>query len=516
MIKSVRIKLFIVFTIFLAVFLALAFLLNLKFIDRYYVYKMESTFYSLYEHINKVNSNQPEAVEDVLIYIDRFEKVGSYILHEKSSVIKYASKIMERDETRVRMISKGLADLVNNKMEEIKTGYVYAAVSFQSPSLNDNDIINSTIFDPTKKNSYYNIRNNYEEDIIFIKEMDSGEVLILVKHLDELKNGSKIASEFLLYVGIFTLILGSIFIFFYSKLITKSIVSLSKIAKSISNLDFSKKYDVQSKDEIGVLGDSINLISEELNKAMEDLMEANAKLKKDIERKKKVDKMRKDFITSISHELKSPIGITKGYVEGLKYNIANNEEKRNRYYDILIDEADKMDKMVKQLLNLSHLESEMFQLEELIFNISVLIDEVAEKYSPSMEENGIEVKVTNAADYFVKADYLRIEQVLCNYLVNAVNHVDDNKYIEVRTDVKEKKIRVSVLNSGSNIPEEDLENIWESFYKIDKARSRQYGGTGLGLSIVKSIMEHHQGEYGVINNENGVEFWFELNLIIEE
>ena len=172
--------------------------------------------------------------------------------------------------------------------------------------------------------------------------------------------------------------------------------------------------------------------------------------------------------------------------------------------------------MVKQLLNLSHLESEMFQLEELIFNISVLIDEVVEKYSPTMEENNVEVKITNAADYFVKADYLRIEQALCNYLVNAINHVDDNKYIEVRTKIKDKKIRVSVLNSGSNIPSEDLENIWESFYKVDKARSRQYGGTGLGLSIVKSIMEHHQGGYGIINHKNCVEFWFELNLVVEE
>jgi signal transduction histidine kinase len=267
---------------------------------------------------------------------------------------------------------------------------------------------------------------------------------------------------------------------------------------------------VKTEDEIGILGESINAISEELNKAMNELMGVNDKLKKDIEVKKQIDEMRKNFISSVSHELKSPIGIIRGYVEGLKYNIANNEEKRDRYIEILIDEGEKMDKIVKQLLNLSNLESETFVLEKTVFDVSLLIDELIEKYEPILKEKDLKIKVIHDEGCIIEADILRLEQVLNNYLTNAINHVDGNNYIEIWTQSINNKVRVSVFNSGKNIPEEELENIWESFYKVDKARSREYGGTGLGLSIVKSIMQHHKAEYGVINMENGVKFWLEF------
>ncbi|MCG8485711.1 MAG: ATP-binding protein [Clostridia bacterium] len=301
-----------------------------------------------------------------------------------------------------------------------------------------------------------------------------------------------------------------------SKRLTGPIEELSNIAKSIANLDFSKRLILEKKVEIGILGDSINLISDELQEVMDDLIEANIALKKAIEQKKQIDEMRKSFISSISHELKSPIVIKRSYAEGLKYNIVNDQQEKVRYCDILIDEVEKMDKIVKQLLSLSDLESETFELEQSIFNISVLIDDVIEKFDPILNEKNIETKVITNENYMVNADYLMIEQVISNYLTNAINHIDEDKYIEVSVQAVGEKVRVSVINSGENIPEEDLKNIWESFYKVDKARSREYGGTGLGLSIVKSIMEHHQEKYSVVNRKFGVEFWFELNLINKE
>lgn len=472
---------------------------------------MESFFYSVYDQINETNSNQPQNVEDVLSDIYRFEKIGCYIFYENSKVIKYASKTVGRDETIARMISKDIFDLISIKMKKIKTDYIYDIVSFQVPNYANQDIKNGMSLDSMKISHDYNSEKKYGEDIIFIKELDTGEVLILSKSLHDLRKGSQIANEFLIYVGVAIFILSSIFIFFYSKRITRSILDLNHIAKSISNLDFSKKYKVKSKDEIGLLGESINLVSDELNKAMDKLMKVNGKLKEDIERKKEIDEMRKRFISRVSHELKCPIGITKGYVEGLKYNIANDEKKRNQYYNILIDEADKMDKIVKKLLNLSNLESDVFALERSIFDISVLTNEVAKKFKPILNKKEIVTKVALDQDCFVEADYLWIEQVICNYLTNATNHVDKNKYVEIKAQIVDKSIRISVINSGGNIPKKDLENIWDRFYKVDKTRSREYGGTGLGLAIVKSIIEQHKGAYGVINNEIGVEFWFELN-----
>ncbi|PAB56216.1 sensor histidine kinase [Anaeromicrobium sediminis] len=530
MIKSVRIKLFIIFTIFLTSCICLSLFMNLKYLEKYYVYKNKSDFYNIYERINEINSKEPETMEAIMDNINRTEKINNVILFPKSPVIKYSSKFGIREGNRDGLIEKPLADLMLTKMSEIKTDYIYEVVKFPTPNFTDDDILKGMGHDQRQRSNIHDLGNKgkknvildsstsriEEREIVFIKELDTGEMLILRKPLHDIRNNLKIANEFLMFTGGIIIILGSIFIFFFSKRITKPIVDLSHIAKDISNLDFSKKYKVKSKDEIGALGDSINLISEELNKAMDDLIDANSKLKEDIERKQQIDEMRKNFISSVSHELKSPIGITRGYVEGLKYNIANNEEKRNRYYDILINEADKMDKMVKQLLNLSNLESGVFELEKSIFNISLLIDIVIEKHTPIFKEKGIEVKVIIDEDHFVEADVLRVEQVISNYLTNGINHIDEGKYIEVRTKLVDKKIRVSVTNSGKNIPEEDLQNIWDSFYKVDKARTREYGGTGLGLSIVKSIMEHHEGKYGVINREIGVEFWFQLDIINEE
>ncbi|MCG8485712.1 MAG: ATP-binding protein, partial [Clostridia bacterium] len=394
--------------------------------------------------------------------------------------------------------------LIIMKMNEIKIDYVYGVFKHSHKTFNSKYIFDTMNEDLSKS------------EIIFIKALDTGEILLLRKPLDEIIDSSKISNDFLLYVGVITIILGSIFIFFYSKRLTNPIVELSDIAMNIANLDFSKRFKTKSKDEIGILGDSINLISDELQRALDDLIEANVELKEDVERKKQIDEMRKNFISSVSHELKSPIGITRSYAEGLKYNIVNNPEKKMRYCDILIDEAEKMDKIVKQLLSLSHLESEAFKLEKSVFNISVLIDEIIEKFDPILKEKKIETKVITNQNYFVNADYLMIEQVISNFLTNAINHTDKGKYIEVRAQSVGEKVRVSVINSGENIPEEDLRNIWESFYKVDKARSREYGATGLGLSIVKSIMEHHQEKYSVVNRKFGVEFWFELSLINKE
>lgn len=525
MIKSVRMKLFLIITIFLTFLISITLLLNLKFLDKYYVYKNRAIFYNAYERINKASSYGEAALKDIMNDIDRREKIASTILFEGRPTIKYASILGMREDMDIDAIPKNLSHLVFSRKEEAKSNYIYEVITFPHPKRGGSDT--DRLMPPkSSKSRIQDVKedsNNKElntisdiSDIVFAKELDTGEILILRKPLHDIIDNSKIANEFLIYIGIITITLGSVLIFFYSKRITKSIVNLSHIAKSIANLDFSKKYEVKSSDEIGVLGESINLISEELNKAMDELMVANDNLKEDIERKKQIDEMRKSFISSVSHELKSPIGITRGYAEGLKYNIANNEEIRNRYYDILIDEADKMDKLVGQLLNLSNLESEVFELDESLFNISVLVDEVVEKYSPVMEEKGVKAKINIDDNYFVKADYLRIDQVLCNYLANALNHVDDNKYIEVRAQSIDERVRVSVINSGKKIPKEGLERIWDSFYKVDKARSREYGGTGLGLSIVKSIMEHHQGRYGVINKKIGVDFWFELNIVTEE
>lgn len=344
--------------------------------------------------------------------------------------------------------------------------------------------------------------------------IDDNVYLYLGAPVEAIKESADIATKFSVITGILTIVLGGIIIFILTSRIIKPIVKLNEIAKKMSVLDFNEKYNECSSDEIGDLGRSINSLSDQLEKSIGELRQANEKLKEDIEKERKIDEMRKDFISNVSHELKTPIGLIQGYAEGLKLNINDDEENKNYYCEVIIDEANKMNSMVRKLLELSELEFNNISLDREDFSAYELINNVLKKNSLIVAEKGTEVifNTNGIEDVQINADYYLTEQVLMNYLSNAVNHLDDKKILRIDLKVIDNKLRVEVFNSGKNIPEDALENIWLSFYKVDKARTRAYGGTGLGLSIVKAIQKAHNNKYGVKNMPDGVCFWFDADL----
>lgn len=348
-------------------------------------------------------------------------------------------------------------------------------------------------------------------------KIDDNMYLYLGTPVAAIQESAKIAIKFSVFTGLLTILLGGIIIFLLTSRITKPIVKLNGIAKKMAVLDFNEKYDVVSSDEIGTLGESINSLSEQLEISIDELRQANYKLMQDIERERKIDEMRKGFISNVSHELKTPIALVQGYAEGLKLNINDDEESKNYYCEVIIDEANKMNSMVRKLLELSELEFNNISLDRETFSISELIKTTIKKNSLIFAEKDAKVTFnSNGYDSLrINADYYFTEQVLMNYLSNAVNHLDNNKTISISLELINDKVRVGVLNSGKNIPEEVIENIWISFYKVDKARTRAYGGTGLGLSIVKAIQKAHNNGFGVVNRPEGVLFWFEADLVRE-
>ena len=242
-------------------------------------------------------------------------------------------------------------------------------------------------------------------------------------------------------------------------------------------------------------------------------------MEKDIEEKSKIDEMRKSFISDVSHELKTPIALIQGYSEGLLENVNTDDESRKFYAEVILDETNKMDKLVKQLLELMKLEYGKREFSDTEFNIVELEKEVIRKSKVMLEEKGVEIEFESPEEINVIADDFYIEQVITNYLTNAIKHVENvegNKSISIKNcvNVEKNKVRVKVFNTGENIKEEDLTRIWNRFYKADESRNRADGGTGIGLSFVKAIMSNYKNEYGVINKENGVEFYFDLNLKI--
>ena len=258
-------------------------------------------------------------------------------------------------------------------------------------------------------------------------------------------------------------------------------------------------------------------MSDKLEKTIKQLRNTNIELEKDIEEKSQIDEMRKSFISDVSHELKTPIALIQGYSEGLLENVNTDEESRKFYAEVILDETNKMDRLVKQLLELMKLEYGKREFEDKEFNIVELEKEVIRKSQVMLDEKQTEVKFETPEEINVFADDFYIEQVISNYLTNAIKHIKEikgEKYIQIENevDVEKSKVRVKVFNTGDKIEEEKVARIWNRFYKADESRKREDGGTGIGLSFVKAIMSNYGNVYGVINKDNGVEFYLELDI----
>ena len=254
----------------------------------------------------------------------------------------------------------------------------------------------------------------------------------------------------------------------------------------------------------------MNHLSDTLEKTISELKTANNELQRDIEKKEEIDEMRKEFLANVSHELKTPIALIQGYAEGLKEGIHDDDESKDFYCDVIIDESGKMNNMVKKLLTLNQLEfgNDVITMER--FDVVAMIHNFLQSAEILIQQNEVNVRMEQTEPIYVWADEFKTEEVIRNYFSNAMNHVKGDKIIDVKYTMLENKVRIGIFNTGDPIPEDSLPHLWEKFYKVDKARTREYGGSGVGLSIVKAIMDSMNQQYGVINYTNGVEFWIEL------
>ncbi len=339
----------------------------------------------------------------------------------------------------------------------------------------------------------------------------AGYTIFLRTNYASIEESATIANRFLLYVGIIIITLGSVGMYYLSRRFTKPILELSEISEKMSEMNFDVKYKVTTNDEIATLGQSMNRLAENLEKNIKELKMANNELALDNERKTAVDEMRKEFLSNVTHELKTPIALIQGYAEGLIDDVNDDPEGRKYYADVIVDEAKKMNVMVKKLLSLNQLEFGKAQIDLERFDIVAVIKSVLRASEIMISQKGIKVIFEEKNPIYVWADEYMMEEVITNYVSNAINHIDGKKIIEIKLIKYSEVLRVAVYNTGELIPEESLDKVWEKFYKVDKARTREYGGSGIGLSIVKAIMEAHNKKYGVANHENGVEFWFEID-----
>lgn len=340
--------------------------------------------------------------------------------------------------------------------------------------------------------------------------LGSGAFFLLSAPLESMMESASVSSRFFMAVGFAGIVLGALLAYFQGRRMSQPITQLSRLSEKVADLDFSERYEGRERDEIGVLGNNMNRMADALQETVTELRSANEELRRDLEKRTQMDDMRKDFLNSVSHELKTPLALISGYAEGLSDGINDDPESRAYYCGVIMDEADKMNRMVRKLLTLNDLEFGNEGPEMDRFDLVSMIRSILQTTEVLNPE--VRVLFREVDPVWVVADEFQMEEVVTNYLTNAYAHAEGDKIITVQIERRDGVARVTVYNTGAPIPEEDLPKIWDKFYKVDKARTRSYGGSGIGLSIVKAVMEAHRQAYGAENREGGVAFWFEAAL----
>ena len=484
---SIKKQLAIIFIGLMSATILLCWFINSTFLSRLYIVNKMKALKNAYTVVNRAFSTGNVMTEEFDIQLQKIIETDNISL----IVLDTDSRMLITSRNDQEIMSQRLWDNFFNEFEDESGNMILEE--------GDNYTIQQ-ITEPRTLTEYIEIWGIF----------DNGNIFLFQTALEGIRDSVAIANRLLAYIGIAAVLISGMIIMRVSGRITEPILELTEISERMARLDFDAKYCGNSRTEIALLGNHINALSYTLETTISELKTANNELQKDIENKNEIDEMRKEFLSNVSHELKTPIALIQGYAEGLKEGINDDAESREFYCDVIMDEASKMNHIVKKLLTLNQMEfgNDMVSMER--FDIVALIKNYIQSAEILTKQKGIQVRFEDLPPVYVWADEFKTEEVFGNYFSNAINHAQGEKVIDVRLIRMEQKVKVSVFNTGEPIPEECLEHLWEKFYKVDKARTREYGGSGVGLSIVKAIMESMNQGYGVINYDNGVAFWFEL------
>lgn len=489
--KSVRFRLFAVLCAVIIFLVLCLILINSVVLENFYVYSKTKTVQKIYNKINNyyVSPNLSIDLENELRKIAFINNFDILIKTDTDLIIFSTNKDFLSSISRIKS---------NNQINDKDVLY-------------KDDKINICRID--EKGSSLNY-------ILLTGELVNEYNLFIRIPIAPIEESVRISNNVLMLIGMITIIIAALAVSIISRKFAEPILELNDITKHMAKLDFSKKYRISDSDnEINELGKNINTMSDKLEGTIKQLRDTNKELEKDIEEKSKIDEMRKQFISDVSHELKTPIALIQGYAEGLVENVNTDEESKKFYAEVILDESNKMDILVKQLLELMKLEYGKREFHDKKFDLIELINSVIQKCEVILKDNQIEITFDEKDPIEIYADEVYIDQIVTNYFTNAMKHAENKenkKQIQIRVEKQKDKARVFVFNTGENIAEEELDRIWGRFYKVDSSRSREDGGSGIGLSLVKAIQNNYENAYGVENKENGVEFYFDVNLAKDE
>ena len=486
---SIKQEIALIFITVMAGTIILCWVINNSFLEKFYIQNKKNAIKDAYYRMNEVLANGDITSEEYDLELRKtcdMYNIGLLVIDAASNTVK--SNTRDADKLMRRLYDNFFKPGSDMNYLDVGNNYYLANVMDKS---------------------------TYTEYLEMWGVLDNGNLFLIRSPIESIRDSVKLSNQLLAYVGFIATVISAALIWFVTTRITRPIMELKNISEQMTKLNFETKFESRGQNEIDLLGRHINELSSTLERTISELKTANIELQRDIEKKEQIDEMRKEFLSNVSHELKTPLALIQGYAEGLVEGINDDDiESRNFYCEVIIDEAGKMNTMVKKLLDLNQLEfgKDVVTMER--FDITALIRNFIASAEILISQNEVKVRLEEPEPIYVWADEFKTEEIIRNFFSNAMNHVSGDRIIEIKYQLIEQesanKVRIRVFNTGEPIPEESLAHIWEKFYKVDKARTREYGGSGVGLSIVKAIMESMNQRYGVINYTNGVEFWFEL------
>lgn len=480
MLKSIRSKLILLFGAILSVTVLLQMIFNIFYAEQYYIHQKGKQINKVYQILKSRYTDDSEQLYTLLKSAEEASNIRIIIFSDEGKVI-YLTALDHHLGSRTPPVPAPdrFRPNFHTYLENAE------AVLQKSPMSEDENLVLCGLVNTENGNRY----------------------IMLETPIASIQTTVAITNRFSLIVAFLALVVGILFVWIFSGRMTKPIKKVDKIARNVANLDFSMRADpVKGKDEIAHLSENINLMSDRLSDMIQKLKIANEELEQDNRYKTQIDTMRKEFVAHVSHELKTPISLLMGYAEMLKNDVAGIDKAF--YCDVILDESEKMNRLVSNLLDISRLESGASQLNKEMVNLNRLLDWIIEKNKISLEEKNLSVE-KHETECVAFCDKLKIEQAITNYITNAIRHAKEGTTLLVNLSHDETGCLFQVYNEGNPIEDKDIKKVWNSFYKADESRTDRTS-TGLGLYIVKTIITAHHGEVAVWNRDNGVEFQFRI------
>lgn len=477
--KSITLKWMSAVVLLLIMFIGALLLANSVMLEKYYVYQTKDAFLNAYERVEKAYMDYPEDLLSVFRNLNA-ENGYKYMLINKSNriIISSSPEYKEKLKLEVPKYQKDYMDK-NRKL------------------LNKGEVLYGALVDDNQKKSIVQL----------VVKLKKDEYLVITQPLSQLSENARIANEFFLMIGGVMLVFSVLVAYFMSKRMVRPILNITRIAQRIACLDFSHRYIGESRDEVGILGESINTISEKLDSTINNLKKTNEQLQHEMQ-------LQKRFLASVSHEFKTPVGLIRGYGESLQLGMVESPTEQKDIAGIIIKEADGLNRLVNDIILLMRMDSGGFSMNLKKVDLVPILKESVHKFSLAASKKMVNIHTSIPGSLPAFADEERIMQVLENVFSNCLKHVNEEGRIDLDAKIKNGMIYVKVMNTGSQIPEYHLQHLFEVFYRVEDSRSRKSGGTGLGLSIVKGIIAAHKGSCGMENTKNGVSFWFALQHIL--